>query len=236
MVCLFPAGHPPSCCTEWKQQNAEPLGRFWKRLSVKLQSSVHGWQGSLWNLGASVSIYYFAIPDKKREREWKFISIYTVLKVLFKNTMQYCLGNLVCIVREWSGKQRNGELTERRKLKLKRLFKLLRWNPPGTLPSFTDFVYLDNQWLKAVSCEFNRTLEKLMCLFCWWLRACLAPEKMSLWTACRSVLAQGLDLNMNGQISHSWQKCPLTPPLLQRCSHQLPGPIFPSSNSKNAYL
>lgn len=27
-------------------------------------------------------------------------SSYTVLKVLFKNTMQYCLSNLVCIVRE----------------------------------------------------------------------------------------------------------------------------------------
>lgn len=27
-------------------------------------------------------------------------SSYTVLKVLFKNTMQYCLSNLVCIIRE----------------------------------------------------------------------------------------------------------------------------------------
>lgn len=52
-------------------------------------------------------------------------SSYTVLKVLFKNTMQYCLSNLVSIVREWSGKQRNGKLILK-KLKLKRVLKLLR--------------------------------------------------------------------------------------------------------------
>lgn len=37
--------------------------------------------------------------------------------------------NLVFLVREGCGKQRNGERIKRRKLKLKRVLKLLRWNP-----------------------------------------------------------------------------------------------------------
>lgn len=164
-------------------------------------------------------------------------SLYTDLKFLLKDTMQYCLDNLVCIAREWSEKQTNGELIKRRKLKLKRFLKLLRWNPPGTLASFTYFAYLGNQCLKAVSGEFNWSLQKFTTLLLVAQRcARLAQEKTSMWTVCLSVLAQGLDLNMNGQISCSWQKCPLTPPLPRRCYHQLRGPIFQSSNSENAYL
>lgn len=111
----------------------------------------------------------FIISQQQIKRGKESESLYTVLKVLFKNTMQYCLGHLVCIVREWSGKQRNGERIKRRKLKLKRVLKLVRWNRPDT-PPFTYFVYLGNWCLKAVSGEFNWSLQKFPCLFCRWLR------------------------------------------------------------------
>lgn len=65
-------------------------------------------------------------------------SLYTVLKVLFENTMQYCLGDLVCIVREWNGKQRNGELIKRKKAKTEKSFKITKVKPPW----YSSFFYL----------------------------------------------------------------------------------------------
>lgn len=42
----------------------------------------------------------FIILQHQTKRGKGSESSYTALKVLFKNTTQYCLGNLVCIVRE----------------------------------------------------------------------------------------------------------------------------------------
>lgn len=72
----------------------------------------------------------FIISQHQIKRGKESESLYTVLKVLFKNTMQYCLGHLVCIVREWSGKQRNGERIKKKKAKTEKSFKISKVESP----------------------------------------------------------------------------------------------------------